>query len=454
MYDLIALGGGPAGYLAAERAAAAGLKTALFEKRGLGGVCLNEGCIPSKAMLHSANIYKAALNGEKYGVTITGAALDHAKVIARKNKVVRALVGGVKAKLKAEGVDVISEDAVIAGRAGGGYTLKAADKEYACKKLLIATGSSPILPPIPGLAEALESGFALTNREALELETVPEAFVIVGGGAIGLEMAAYYSAAGSRVTIVELLGHIGGPIDREISEALKKEYEKQGIKFLLETKVTGFKEGLVICESAGQAFELSADKALLSIGRKANVNGIGLETIGVETGRAGIIIDDRCRTNAEGVYAAGDVTGRHMLAHTAYREAEVAVNNMLGRRDIMRYHANPAVIYSKPEAACVGLTEEAAKAAGIPYEARTLPARYSGRYVAENEGGEGFIKALIHKAHRNVIGIHMLGTYSSEMIWGAAAMIEMEARVRDMREIIFPHPTVSELMREIMWTFE
>jgi dihydrolipoamide dehydrogenase len=222
----------------------------------------------------------------------------------------------------------------------------------------------------------------------------------------------------------------------------------------LETRVTGIKEGLVICESADKSIELSADKVLLSIGRRANVNGIGLETINVETDCAGVAIDNRCRTNAEGVYAAGDVTGRHMLAHTAYREAEVAVNNMLGKRDFMRYHANPGVMYLKPEAACVGYTEEAALAAGIPYEAGKLSARYSGRYMAENEGGDGFIKALIHRERRNVIGVHMLGPYSSEMIWGAAAMIEMEARVQDMREIIFPHPTVSELIREIMWTFK
>ncbi|NLG25541.1 MAG: dihydrolipoyl dehydrogenase [Clostridiales bacterium] len=454
MYDLIVIGGGPAGYLGAERAARAGFRTLLFEKASLGGVCLNEGCIPSKALLHSAKILEYARHAAQYGVTVPEAALDHAAVVKRRGKVVRTLVSGVTAKLKSAGVEVIKAEATILGRCEGGFRVKSADAEYQAGKLLIATGSSPVVPPIPGLKEALASGFAVTNREVLQLPAVPGEFAIIGGGVIGLEMAAYYATAGSRVTVVEMLNHIAGPTDREISNLLLKEYQKKGVKFLLSTKVVGLEPGRVLCEADGQSVEIPADKVLLSIGRRANAAGLGLETLGVEVGRAGVITDAQGRTNVENVYAAGDVNGVQMLAHTAYRESEVAVNTMAGKRDVMRYHANPAVIYTKPEVASVGLTEEAAREAGIPYEVKKLSARYSGRFVAENEGEDGLCKILVHKTHRNVVGVHMIGAYSSEIIWGAAAMIEAELRVADAREIIFPHPTVSELIRETLWEFD
>ena len=192
---------------------------------------------------------------------------------------------------------------------------------------------------------------------------------------------------------------------------------------------------------------------LLSIGRRANVQGIGLENIGVETNRAGIIVDEQGRTNIDGVFAAGDCNGHVMLAHTAYREAEVCVNTILGKKDVMRYHANPSVIYTQPEIAACGLTEEEAKAQGVDYEVKKLSMRYSGRFVAENEGGDGLCKILVDKKHRNIIGVHMIGNYSSEIIWGAAEMIELELRVKDAKEIIFPHPTVSEIIRETLWEF-
>lgn len=454
MLDLIVLGGGPAGYLAAERAAHAGLSVALFEKRELGGVCLNEGCIPSKALLHSAKVYEYALHGDKYGVKVAGASLDHPAVVARRGRVVKTLVAGVGAKMRAAGVKVVRAEGMISGRVPGGYRVTANEGEaLEAKRLIICTGSSPVVPPIPGLKEGLESGLVVTNREVLELSEVPKEFVIIGGGVIGLEMAAYYNTAGSHVTVVEMLDHIAGPTDREISDLLLKEYKKKGVTFLTSTKVTGVKPGAVVCEAEGKVLELPADRVLLSIGRRANVRGIGLESIGVATDRLGILTDQQGRTNVPDVYAAGDVNGRYMLAHTAYREAEVAVNTMLGKRDAMRYHANPSVIYTQPEVASVGYTEEAAREAGIEYEVKKLSTRYAGRFVAENEGGDGLCKILVDKAHRNVIGVHMLGAYSSEIIWGASEMVESELRVTDAREIIIPHPTVSEIVREVLWEF-
>lgn len=453
MQDLIIIGGGPAGYLAAERAARGGMKVTLFEMRELGGVCLNEGCIPSKALLNSAKIFEHAKNGRKFGVLTQDITLDHKLVEQRRAKVVRTLVAGVKAKMKSGGIEVIKDKGTILGRVDGGFAVEGGGKRVEAKRLLIATGSSPVTPPIPGLKEALESGFALTNREVLELKEVPKELVVIGGGVIGLEMAAYYNVAGSHVTVIEMLDHIAGPTDREISELLKKSCADAGIEFKLGARVTELTQDSVKAELDGAQQEFKADKVLVSIGRRANLTGYGLETLGVETSRAGIVTDDHLRTSVEGVYAAGDVNGRIMLAHTAYRESEVAINTMLGERDVMRYNAIPSVIYTLPEVASVGLTEEEAKARGVDYEVKKLSMRYSGRFVAENEG-DGLCKMLVDKKTRTVLGVHMLGTYASEIIWGAAQLIETELTVSDAREIVFPHPTVSEIIREVLWEFE
>ena len=453
-YDLIVIGGGPGGYVAAERAAHKGLKTLLFEKNSLGGVCLNEGCIPSKALLNSAKTYIHALHADKYGVTCSNVSLDQAAVIRRKNKVVRTLVGGVKAKMKANGVDVLMEEATITGKTSDGFAVQSSSGAFTCKNLIIATGSSPALPPIPGVKEHLGS-FVLTNREVLELTEVPKDLAVIGGGVIGLEMAAYYAAAGAKVTVVEMLPHIAGATDKQISSMLQKELENQGVTFLLEHKCLEMKPGCVIAESPdGGKRSIAAEKVLLSIGRKANITGFGLETLDVRCDRGGIVTDSMCRTNVPGVYAIGDVNGHHMLAHTASREAEVAVNVILGKPDAMRYHANPAVIYTMPEVASVGKTEEECKEKGIDYEAKTLSMRYSGRFVAENEGADGLCKVLIDKKKRTLLGVHLIGSYSGEIIWGAAEMLELQLRVNDARQIIFPHPTVSEIIRETLWEFD
>ena len=453
MFDLIVIGGGPAGYLAAERAGHAGLKVVLFEKNALGGVCLNEGCIPSKALLNSAKLYEHALHSDKYGVTVEGAKLDQKAVVARRGKVVKTLVSGVGAKMKGAGVTVVKENAVIKGRVEGGFCVTAGGKDYEGAKMIICSGSSAVVPPIPGVRENI-GGFVVTNREVLELPEIPKNFVVIGGGVIGLEMVAYYATVGSKVTVVEMLDHIAGPTDREISSMLQKELEKKGVTFLLSHKCLAVEAGKVIAEAPdGNKVEIPADKVLLSIGRRANIKDIGLENIGVETNRAGIIVDAQGRTNIDGVFAAGDCNGHVMLAHTAYREAEVCINTILGKKDVMRYHANPSVIYTQPEIAMCGLSEEDAKAQGIDYEVKKLSMRYSGRFVAENEGGDGLCKILVDKKHRNIIGVHMIGNYSSEIIWGAAEMIELELRVKDAKEIIFPHPTVSEIIRETLWEF-
>ena len=453
-YDLIVIGGGPGGYLAAERAAHAGLRTLLFEKNSLGGVCLNEGCIPSKALLNSAKTYEHALHADLYGVSCDGVRIDQSAVNARRAKVVRTLVSGVRAKMKGAGVTVVMKEATITGKTADGFQVAADGQVYSGKRLLIATGSSAVVPGIPGVRKNLGS-FVLTNREVLELTEIPGELTVIGGGVIGLEMAAYYATVGSKVTVVEMLDHIAGATDREISTLLQKELEKKGVRFLLGHKCLSVEPGKVWVEDpSGQKSAVSADKVLLSIGRRANVEGLSLESIGVSFSRTGITTDAQGRTNVPDVYAVGDVNGHHMLAHTAYREAEVAINTILGKGDSMRYHANPAVIYTNPEIASVGRTEEECREKGIDYEVQKLSMRYSGRFVAENEGADGICKILINKKKRNIIGVHMIGSYSGEIIWGAAEMIEMQLRVIDARQIIFPHPTVSEIIREVLWEFD
>ena len=451
IYDLIVIGGGPGGYTAAERAGGAGLSVLLAEKRVLGGVCLNEGCIPSKTFLNSAKIADYAKNGGTYGVHAEGVKLEHPAVVKRKNRVVKKLVSGLEMKMKKNKVTVVNCEAVISGRTGDGFQVKVDGAVYTGKRLLIASGSVPAMPPIPGLDEGYKKGIVLTNREILDIETIPENLVIIGGGVIGLEMASYFNSAGSRVTVVEMLDHIAGPTDREISDILLNNYKKKGIDFRLSAKVTEIKGNDVVFESSDGIKRVSGDNILISIGRKPDTKGLGLETIGVETDRGRIVTDEFLRTNIPEVYAAGDVNGISMLAHTAYREAEVAVNNILGKRDRMRYIAVPSVIYANPEVGSVGETTESARDKGLDVEIIKLPLAYSGRYVAETERGDGIVKVLVDKQYRTIRGLHIIGSYASEIIYGAAVMMETEMRVNDIREIVFPHPTVCEVIREAMF---
>ena len=448
LYDLIVLGGGPAGYNAAERAAEEGLKTLLFEGRALGGVCLNEGCIPTKTLLYSAKIYDYAKHGPEYGVSFDGAKIDHKAVVERKGRVVKMLVGGIGATLKKAGVTVVSENAKITGRDGEGFTVAAAGTEYKAKKLLVCTGSTAAVPPIPGLRESVASGFAKTNREILEMTTVPKKLVVIGGGVIGLEMASYFNSIGSKVTVIEMLDHIAGPTDREISSILQKNYMKRGVEFLLQAKVTSVEKDGVCFEKDGKAQKAEADCVLVSIGRRAMTADIGLETIGVKVERGAIVTNERCETNIAGVWAAGDVNGKLMLAHTAYREGEVAVNNMVGKRDEVHYESIPSVIYTNPEVASVGETSESVKEKGLDAKILSVTLKYSGRYVAENEGGDGIVKLIIDKEHRYLIGVHMIGNYASEIIYGAAMMVEKKMRVDNIKKFVFPHPSVCEVIRE------
>lgn len=452
MIDLLIIGGGPAGYVAAERAGHAGLKVVLFEKSAMGGVCLNEGCIPTKTLLYSAKTYENALHGDSYGVFGDNIRFDYGKMLSRKKKVVRKLVLGVEGSMKKNNVEVVKGEATIKGRSSEGIEVTCNDVNYIGKNLLICTGSESSVPPIPGLKEA--GDIIVTNREILEMTERPESLVVIGGGVIGMEFASFFNSLGTKVTVVEMLPEIIAGMDLEISAMLRQIYNAKGIEFNLNSKVVKIDGKKVVFEKDGETHTVEGDKILLSVGRRPVTKGFGLENIGVELFRNGIKVDEKMRTNVPGVFAAGDVTGFSLLAHTASREGEVVVNNLTGRSDIMRYNAIPGVVYTNPEVAGVGETEESAKEKNIAYKVAKLPMAYAGRFVAENEGGSGLCKVIVGEKYGEVIGVHMLGNPSSEIIYGAAMAIEQEMTLKEMQEVVFPHPTVSEIIKEVVFSFK
>ena len=450
-FDVLVIGGGPGGYLCAERAAQGGLSVAVFEAVHMGGTCLNEGCIPTKTLLNSVKLYRHAAESSAFGVTAENVKLDHAAVLKRKGQVVKQLVTGVESAMKSHKITVIRETAKIAGRTEGGFQVDAGGESYAGTRLVIASGALPAVPPIAGVKEALESGFAMTSTEALDLKELPQEMVVIGGGVIGLEMAYYFAMAGVKVTIIEALPKIAGTTDPEICKVLMDDYKKRGMTFKVDCKVTEVTKDSVIYEEKGERQEAKCGKVLVCVGRRPNTAGLGLETLGIEMDRAAVVTDRHLCTNVANVYAIGDCNGKSLLAHTAYREAEVAVNHMLGVRDEMRYDVIPAVIYTDPEVASVGESVESAQAKGLNVKEVKLPMLFAGRYVAENRGGRGFIKLVVDTDRNCLVGCHMVGSYASEIIMTAVMMVDTGLPPERLKKLVFPHPTVAEVIREAIF---
>lgn len=446
-YDIAIIGGGPAGYNAAEKAAINGLKTVLFEKNAIGGVCLNEGCIPTKTLLYSAKLLDNMKGASKYGI-LEGeqAGFDLGKIISRKDKVVKKLTGGVKMKLTSSGVEIVEGVATLLGEKSDKIRISCNEVEYVVKYVLVCTGSDTIIPPIKGLADVAY----WTSKEALEIKELPKSLVIIGGGVIGIEFASFFNSMGVKVTVIEMMPEILGAMDKETSAMLRKEYAKKGIDFHLNTKVTEVSPEGVTIEKDSKTSIINADRILLSVGRKANTDKVGLSNLSVEILRNGVRVNEYMQTSHPRVYACGDITGYSMLAHTAIRESDVAVNHILGIDDPMSYKAIPGVVYTNPEIAGIGKTEEELKAAGSYYQVLKLPMAYSGRFVAENELGNGLCKLIIDEEAK-IIGCHMLGNPASELITIAGMAIEQELTVDDFRKVVFPHPTVSEIIHESLF---
>ena len=445
-YDVAIIGGGPAGYTAAERAAKGGLSTILFEKNALGGVCLNEGCVPTKTLLYSAKTYDNIRHASKYAVKAENPSFDLGKIIARKNKVVKKLTAGIRMKMTEAGATVVNAEASIEGRAEDGtLTIVAADTRYEAANLLICTGSETVIPPIPGLSETAY----WTSREALQSKELPASLVIIGGGVIGMEFASFFNSLGVEVHVVEMLDKILGPMDRELSAMLQAEYAKRGVKFYLGHKVTGVHGTEVFVEKDGESFTLTGEKVLLSVGRRPVTKGFGLENLGVEPFRNGVKVNEYMQTSLPNVYACGDITAFSLLAHTAVSEAEVAIDHILGKPHAMSYKAIPGVVYTNPEIAGVGRTEDELQAAGVEYQVKKIPMAFSGRFVAENEMGNGVCKLLLD-GEGTLIGAHLLGNPASELIVIAGMAIEQGMKAEQLTRFVFPHPTVGEILKEAL----
>ena len=448
-YNVAIIGGGPAGYTAAEKAAAQGLSVVLFEKNALGGVCLNEGCVPTKTLLYSAKVYDTLKHASKYGISADAFSFDMDKIIARKNKIVKKLTGGIKLKMKEHRVEVIQGEACIRScGADGTITIACADDTFEAENLLICTGSETVIPPIPGLAEAP----FWTNREALQSKDLPSSLVIIGGGVIGMEFASFFNSMGTEVHVIEMMDEILGGMDREISAMLRAEYTKKGVKFQLGTTVTAIHGNTVEVSKDGAVSTVTAEKILVSVGRRPVSKGFGLETLELEMNRAGVKVNAFMQTSRPNVYACGDITGFSLLAHTAVSEAELAIKHILGKAPQgINYLTVPGVVYTNPEVAGVGKTEEQLQQEGVAYTSRKLPMAFSGRFVAENEQGNGLCKILL-SADGTILGAHLLGNPASELIVNLGIAIEKNMTARELNSMVFPHPTVGEIIKETLFT--
>jgi dihydrolipoamide dehydrogenase len=441
-YDLIIIGSGPGGYLAAERAGAKGKKTLIVEKdKRLGGVCLNRGCIPTKALLNSAKIYYSAKNSQQFGVTASGVEYDLKKAMEWKAKTVSALTKGVEFQMKRHNVEVIPGTAKFVKR----NIISIGNEEYSAENIIIATGSSSVKLPVPGA----DNSYVLSSDEILEINKLPENLTIIGGGVIGIEFASFFSLLGIKVTVIEFLPEILANFDKDIAALVRSSFKQ--CNFITGAKVISVDNNKVSFIKDDREDSIQTDLVLMAVGRKPNVENLGLDDITIEYDRKGIKVNEKMQTNIPNIYAVGDVTGKSLLAHSAYRMGEVAVNNICGQNDRMRYNAIPWVVYSYPELSGVGLTEDQANKEGRKVKVGTLQMRANGRFIAEHGNEKGICKVIVDSNTNLLLGVTLLGGVNSEIIYGVAAMIEAEFRIKDIKDIIFPHPTVSEIIKDTIW---
>ena len=443
-YFLAIIGGGPAGYTAAEKASKAGKDVVLFEQNAVGGTCLNVGCIPTKSLLYGAKQYYNATHAAKYGVTAENVSFDFAAMQKRKTIVVRKLVAGIKQRLNNEHCTLVTGAAKVLSRTDELVTIQCGEETYEAENLLICTGSTNFVPPILGIKD---NPAVWDSTDALAAAELPASIIIVGGGVIGMEFATLYHELGVPVTVIEAMPTILPNLDQEVVSVLLEKYKKAGINILTSTKVESLDGGKVTAN--GEVYE--AEKVLVSVGRRANLNG--LEALNdLELNRGAIVIDEFCKTNLPNVFAAGDVTGKIMLAHVAARQAEVCIGRLLKQIPLQRiaYNAIPSVVYTNPEIASVGITEAQAAELNITPEVRKLPMTFSGRFMAENEGETGLCKVIIDSKTQMVLGVHIIGNPCSEFVAAASFAVRNGYTVPEFQQVVFPHPTVSEILHEII----
>lgn len=441
--QIVVVGGGPGGYVAAIRAAQLGAKVIVVEKEKIGGTCLNVGCIPTKSLLHSADILAHAKNGKKFGIDLSVESVDWSAVLKRKDQVVKQLVKGVEGLMKSNQIEVIRGTARFLDQETLTVTSESDSLQLKPDKIILATGSKPAIPPIKGLEQVPW----LDSSDALSLEELPNELIIIGGGVIGIEFASIYQRFGSQVTIIEEQTEILPAMDQELAALLRKKMMKEGVRFLLGKRVEAVKQkDDTLTVSLGEE-TITGEKLLVAVGRRSFVEGLGLENTKIQTERGSIMIDAKLQTSQSNVYAIGDCVGEILLAHYASAQGEVAAENALGALKDFDGSVVPGCVYSDPEFASVGLTEEQAKAAEIPFVVGKFPLKASGKALVMGQT-YGFAKVLIRSDTQELIGVHLLCDRATDMIAEATALLQKKAVMEDVFETIHPHPTVSEIFRE------
>lgn len=449
--DILFLGAGPGGYVGALRAGRLGARVVIIEKEHVGGTCLNVGCIPTKALLSTVEVVQHVKHAQEFGISVQGYSVDFGKMMERKDKIVQQLRKGVEFLLKKDkvrlvrGIGKLLDAHTVEVTASDGKTEK-----ITSRNIVIATGSVPALVPLSGL-EIGESVW--TSTELLSATAVPKRMLVVGGGYVGLEFGYTFASLGTDVTVVEMLPQIAGTMDREVAAELEKTLKKGGLKILTNTTVVGAEDipggkRVKIKGPDGKEDQIEVEKVLISVGRKPFTEGIGLETLGIKNERGRIIVDDRMQTNIPGVYAIGDCIGNPMLAHAASHEGLVAVANCMGHDERMDYRAVPGVIFTHPEVASVGLTEEEAREQhGDDVRVGKFPYSINGKAMGMGER-DGFAKVIADAKYGEVLGVHIIGPHATDMIAEAVVAIQSEATIDDIAASIHPHPTLSEPIHE------
>lgn len=443
-YDVIVIGGGPGGYVAAIKAAQMNLKTALVEANKVGGVCLNVGCIPTKTMLRSAKVYQEVLESSKFGIDLPGGVtpvINWERLMGRKNEVVDKIVGGVKQLLKHNKVDVYTGF----GEALSPTKVKVGQDILETKNLILATGSSVMIPEIPGIEEALSKGKVIDSTGAMALPNLPKSMTILGGGVISVEFATLYRSLGTEVTILQRSNTILKMMDKDVRQLMQRHLKSIGVKIVTDMKLKAIDGGKVTYEKDGQNQVIESDYVLASLGRVPNLKGF--EALGLKMGKMGVEVDDHMRTSVPGVYAIGDMCGKMMLAHVASAEALVAVETILGNLTSINYRKVPSCIYSFPEVGAVGYSEEEAIEAGFDVGTSIFPLSANGKAMAEGDT-TGFVKIVHDKKYGEVIGVHIVASHATDMISEAAITMELEGTVHDVAKTVHPHPTLSEIVME------